>query len=251
MRNLDNEKRKIAILYICTGNYHIFWEDFYKSAEKNLLTDYEKEYFVFTDYNALSCRENSNIHVVYQEKLGWPNDTLMRYHIFSKIEQKLEKFDYIYFFNANILVVAPVGDEILPDDKEGGLCALWHPIYYQEYDNTKYNYERNPKSLAYIPIGEGERYYAGGLNGGTSKAFLELTRQLAENIERDKENNIIAIHHDESHINKYLVNRPVRVLSPLYGWPEEFGPNHQMKILIKNKMKYGGHEALRSGVLPL
>jgi len=35
----------------------------------------------------------------------------------------------------------------------------------------------------------------------------------------------------------------------LYGWPEELGPNHQMKILIENKMKYGGHEALRSGGL--
>ena len=246
MENLKTKKGKIAILYICTGNYHIFWEDFYKSAETNLLQDYEKEYFVFTDYKGLACRENSNLHVVQQEKLGWPNDTLMRYHIFLLIEDELETFDYIFFFNANILIIAPVGEEILPNDKDGGLCALWHPIYYKETDNRNYNYERNEKSLAYIPIGEGRRYYAGGLNGGTRAAYLELIRQLRENIEIDKENNVIAVHHDESHLNKYLVNRSVRVLSPLYGWPEELPPNQKMKILIKNKMKYGGHEALRN-----
>lgn len=254
MQNLDNKKSKIAILYICTGNYHIFWEEFYKSAEKNLLQDCEKEYFIFTDYKKLSCRENSNIHVIHQEKLGWPYDTLMRYHIFCKIEPELERFDYIFFFNANLFIVAPVGEEILPNDKECGLCALWHPGFYKEIDNTKYTYDRNPKSLAYIPFGEGKRYYAGGLNGGTAKAYLELVRQLAENIQRDKNNNIIALWHDESHLNKYLLNRSVRVLSPLYGWPEgwpaEFSSNNQIKIIIKDKTKYGGHEVLRSGALP-
>jgi len=251
MQNLEDKKCKIAILYICTGNYHIFWEDFYQGAEKNLLQDYKKEYFIFTDYKNLSFRENSNIHVVQQEKLGWPYDTLMRYHIFCKIEHELEKFDYIFFFNANMYIVAPIGEEILPSDEECGLCALWHPGFYKEIDNTKYTYDRNQKSLAYIPIGEGKRYYAGGLNGGTATAYLELIHQLAENIQRDKDNNIIALWHDESHLNKYLLNRSVRVLSPLYGWPEgwpeEFSPKNQIKIIIKDKMRYGGHEALRSG----
>ncbi len=242
-----NIKHKIAILYICTGKYHVFWEDFYKSAEKNLLTDHEKTYFVFTDYQELPFSDQSNVQVIAQEKLGWPDDTLMRFHMFRKIEYELEKFDYILFFNANLLIVAPVGEEILPNNGEDGLCALWHPCFYNEIDNQKYTYERNQNSLAYVPMGDGTRYYAGGLNGGTRAAYLQLIHQLADNIERDKENNIVALWHDESHLNKYLLHRSVRVLSPLYGWPEEFPPNHQVKIMIKDKRKYGGHQALRNG----
>lgn len=41
--------KKIAILYICTGKYDIFWEDFYKTSEKYFLNNSEKHYFVFTD----------------------------------------------------------------------------------------------------------------------------------------------------------------------------------------------------------
>ena len=43
--------KRVAILYICTGKYNIFFADFYRSAEEYLLTDkqYKKEYFVWTD----------------------------------------------------------------------------------------------------------------------------------------------------------------------------------------------------------
>lgn len=34
--------KSIGILYICTGPYYLFWEDFFKSFEAKFLTDYEK-----------------------------------------------------------------------------------------------------------------------------------------------------------------------------------------------------------------
>lgn len=36
-------KKSIGILYICTGPYYLFWEDFYNSCEKNFLPNYEKD----------------------------------------------------------------------------------------------------------------------------------------------------------------------------------------------------------------
>ena len=39
----------IAILYIATGRYITFWNDFFKSAEKYFITQATKHYFVFTD----------------------------------------------------------------------------------------------------------------------------------------------------------------------------------------------------------
>ena len=40
---------KVAVLYICTGKYDVFWKDFYISYEKYFLPDCEKHYYVFTD----------------------------------------------------------------------------------------------------------------------------------------------------------------------------------------------------------
>ena len=34
---------KIAILYICTGKYNLFFKDFYTSCEKYLLREFNKQ----------------------------------------------------------------------------------------------------------------------------------------------------------------------------------------------------------------
>ena len=60
------KKPTIAILYICTGEYVLFWENFYASAEKHLLPDYEKHYFVFTDVAEIFMGHLPNIHLQYQ-----------------------------------------------------------------------------------------------------------------------------------------------------------------------------------------
>ena len=58
-------------------------------------------------------------------------------------------------------IVSEVGDEVLSD-----LVATMHP-YQSFYPKEQRTYDRNPKSLAYVPPGkEGELYYAGGFNGG-------------------------------------------------------------------------------------
>jgi len=94
---------KIAILYIFTGKYHIFWEEFYKSAEHFLLPGIQKEYFIFTDANALYDQNKENIHLIEQRDLVWPYATLNRFTMFSRISPTLKTCDHIFFFNANIL----------------------------------------------------------------------------------------------------------------------------------------------------
>lgn len=57
-----NISPRIGILYIATGRYYVFWEDFYKSAEKYFLPNLEKQYFIFSDYeNTFFGEENGNI----------------------------------------------------------------------------------------------------------------------------------------------------------------------------------------------
>ncbi len=157
--------KKIAILYICTGKYDIFWKEFYKSSEKYLLPNCEKTYFVFTDAEKIYDEEkNKRIHKIYQENLGWPDNTLKRFHMFWSIKKDLEKYDYIYFFNANCEIKRTITEqEFLPDPKK--LLVVKHIGYHHKY-NLFYPYERRKNSTAYIKRGYGNTYIFGGFNGG-------------------------------------------------------------------------------------
>ncbi len=232
---------KIAILYICTGKYNIFWEGFYKSSEQYFLTNHTKEYFVFTDKDIRPV--NERVHKISQEKLGWPYDTLMRFKMFSNIKDKLLFFDYIFFINANMRFLQPVNEEVLPSEEEG-LLMVKHPGFYNK-SRLEFTYEKNPKSSAFISSNEGKYYYMGGFNGGVSSSYLKLIHILKTNIDKDLENDIVALWHDESHLNKYMLNKKAKILEPSYGYPEGWELPYEQKIIILDKTRFGGHNFLR------
>ena len=230
---------KIAILYICTGKYNRFFKEFYDTSELYLLKDIaHKEYFVFTDDLSLSNHEN--VHLKFKKCQGFPADSLFRFDMFLGIKDELEKFDYIYFFNSNAKFLSPVGKEILPDGKVQLVGAEW-PVNRKPFNHPAfYPYEKNNKSLAYISSHEKGPfiYFMGGINGGTSKAYLHMIETLAMNIRKDCDNGIIARVHDESHINRYFRDHPCKVLSPEYCLPEEFITDKLApRMIFRNKTK--------------
>ena len=122
-----------------------------------------------------------------------------------------------------------------------------HP-YQSFHPKESRSYDRNPKSLAYVPVGdEGEFYYAGGFNGGCTLKFLEMCEVLAGRVIEDLNNNVIALWHDESQMNRYLIdNPPTLTLTPSYCFAEEFIGNtdypYEPKIVALKK----NHNELRS-----
>lgn len=236
---------KIAILYIATGKYDIFWQSFYESAMKYFCVAHERHFFVFTDSDAI-C-ESANIHKIYQENLGWPGNTLQRYAMFWRINESLREFDYIFFFNANCEFKAFVNDEFLPNfsDENQQLLVVKHPGFYDK-NPSDFTYDRNPKSLAYIQHGGGDLYVFGAVNGGKAEAFLRLIWQLKENIQSDLNRGVIALWHDESHLNRYILDRnDLKIMSPAYAMPQDWDLPFPCKILIRDKKYFGGHEFLR------
>lgn len=237
----------IGILYVCTGKYTIFWDEFYTSFKKNFCKSSEKKFFVFTDANDLKYADNQDVRVVYQEQLGWPYDTLMRFSMFNKAKNELSECDYIYFFNANMVCEKEViEEEILPCIGKGQqLVVVKHP----GYGSKKMMYcplERNSKSLAYIPYNKGRVYVCGGVNGGTASAYLQLINDLKERIDNDLSNGIIAKFHDESHLNKYILNREdVRVLTPEFCNPDDLSIPYEKKIRLLDKRKYLNINAIK------
>lgn len=239
---------KVAILYIATGRYIVFWEHFYRSAEKFLLPKSDKNYFVFTDSPHILGEEHSNVTRIEQKKLGWPYDTLMRFDIFLSIRETLEKFDYIYFFNGNSELLSEVNEtEFLPCEDNYNLVFTHQPHMFH-LPKRRFTYDRNPESCAYIPQGDGKYYFTGALNGGKAKYYLEMCEKLSQNTHTDLEKNIIARWHDESHLNRYAIGRTdIKILPPYFTRSETEKWKTSAKIMFSDKTHYrfGGHAYLR------
>ncbi len=95
----------------------------------------------------------------------------------------------------------------------------------------------------------------GGFNGGTTTGFKHLIDTITHNTEVDEKNGVMAVWHDESHLNRYLYDKKLLILPPMYGYPEnkvgseathkEFDKTHKLLIMDKSNPKWGGHRYLR------
>lgn len=251
------KKPKVAILYIALGRYICFWKDFYLSCEKHLL-NCEKHYFIWTDNTDFDFSKNKNVTVVSAQKKGWPYDSLLRFEMFLEKKDELQKYDYMYFFNANMEFINDVDlSEIAPHLwHDSGIVAGVHPGKYGDvFDNQpdKFPYERRSESTAYIPFGCGKHYVCGAFNGGTSTGFLKMCAVLSKNVRIDIKNNINACVDDESHLNAYLVDKEYLLCGQAYGFPEAKLRGLSPKVLAiikiisrhKEDPKYGGAAWLR------
>ena len=77
-----------------------------------------------------------------------------------------------------------------------------------------------------------------------------MCKEIENSIRKDFQNGIIAIWHDESHLNKYMLDKNPLIIPPQYAIPENWkykGYTKNRKGLLLNKLhwKYGGHSYLR------
>ena len=222
---------KVGILIISTGRYDVFVGPLLESINKYFLTNHEKQIYHFSD--------QYNVDNFFVPHLPFPGPTLCRYQWFVQYRQAIDA-DVLYYLDVDMRIVAPVGDEILPD--ETGLVATRHPGFWNggwgDVGTTK-------RSTAYVPKAERRAYYCGGFQGGTRSAYLDAAEEMARNINEDKKRGVVATWADESHWNKYLTSHSFKELSPSYCFPEAEwakGLPFDKKIIALDK----DHKALRS-----
>ena len=220
--------KTLAILYICTGPYAVFWHDFYPNFKANFLPDCDRTFYVFTDA----------AHIDYEDApdVPWPQSTMLRFDAFLGQADALQDYDYLFFANANLHCTRVIrADELLPDPAAGqSLTAVCHLPYYGK-NPIFHPYDRSGKSRASIPYSCGQYYVAGGLNGGTAAAYLALCRELKKRTDEDLQNNVIARFHDESQLNRLVAETPgkFRILPPDYCTPEETPPGMRPFLCCK------------------
>lgn len=214
----------IGITVMATGKYIQFVPPLVESAKKHFCTNHNVTFYVFTDQDFPST---DNIVTIYQGRLGWPFDTMMRFHAYALQKDLLSREDYLYACDADMLFVGDVGDEILSD-----LVSTQHPGFVGQ----RGSYETRPISKAYISDREGDQYFCGGFYGGNSHEFLKMASICAKNILTDLGNGFIAVWHDESHLNRYFVDhKPTKILTPSYCYPESWKLPYTKRLLALDK----------------
>lgn len=146
---------------------------------------------------------------------GWPAATMYRYHVLLD-QAHLLRHEYLFLTDADMRFEDTVGPEIL-----ASLVAVQHPGHVG-HTLDRLPYERRPESTAYVARDEGRMYFAGGLVGGERERFLALARRITSQIDADDARGVTAVWHDESHLNRCLIDEPPELeLSPAYCHPDD------------------------------
>ena len=223
----------IGLAVVATGKYLSMALSMVDSARLYFFKGHFVRFFVFTDQ---SHPDGKDLQFIKVEHESWPFPTLKKFHYLCNHETVFYDVDYLFLCDADMLFVNPVREEILPLDVPY-LTGTSHPGFWRQDLNAKIRgtYETNKLSSAYVKADEGSIYYAGGFNGGRTKEFLAMARTIKKNIDNDLSKKQIAVWHDESHINRYYVDNPPKLLPPDYCYPESWNLPVPKKLLALDK----------------
>ena len=250
----------IGVLTIATGKYTQFLTGLYSSIAQNFLIDEDITCYLFTDDIEGAKKYIPDTRLNHQcfhiERMGFPGDTLYRYRHFASLDDRLDdlnlkKPDYLFYSDADMLVVQQVGKEVIPQ-KIYGLTATAHPGFYlgKTPQHPLGTPESRQQSKAFIPSHRYRPcYVAGGFNGGAYDAFIRMSKEISANIDDDNSRGIIAVWHDESHLNEYVTRpenlRHLKIMTPSYCFAEYNSPQevgYPAKIVALDK----DHAEIRS-----
>ena len=211
---------KVGIVFIGTSKYVEFFPMYHPALESNFLKESDKTYFVFTDQPDHEYFKKPNVEVQAVDHVGWPYITLYRFKFMAQIKERLKDFDWLFFIDADL-----IAQDSMPEKEILGhgmpLIGVQHPGFMGMVGT----YETNPKSLACIFDGyyDLSKYRQGCFWGGKSEEFIKMIVELERRVDVDLENEIVAVWHDESHMNKYFVenNHKVFTLHPGFATPQQ------------------------------
>jgi hypothetical protein len=221
--------KRIGLVCIATGKYKKFVEPFTRSVSTYFFKDNPVTAFLFTDKPNYAIPV-VNIQIDY---VGFPDVTLLRYNMFHKYKDLIiSMVDYVFYSDIDMLFVDTVGPEILPE-RQDEIVVVKHPGYWRGGGT----WETRSESMAYVAPENRKEYFAGGFLGAETFDFFEMCKKIGNNVMKDKNRKIAAIWDDESHLQAYVVDKPKKVLSPSYCYPELEENPPEWKIAVRENFK--------------
>ncbi|XP_069775103.1 N-acetyllactosaminide alpha-1,3-galactosyltransferase-like isoform X3 [Narcine bancroftii] len=222
----------------------LYLERFLLSADEHFMPGFPVIYYVFVDDLAklkqitpkLSGRGKVQDLKVEKHR-RWQDNSMFRMKLIKELIETHVKNEanYIFCFDVDQHFNGRFGTEALSES-----VALLHAWFYRKL-KFFYTYESNPLSSAYIES-KGDFYYHAAVFGGTWQSVRNLTERCHHGIMKDKQRNVEALWHDESHLNKYYwLHKPTKILSPEYCWDKKIGWRRDIHVfrLLWVKKQYG------------
>uniref|UniRef100_A0A3P9IT32 Alpha 1,3-galactosyltransferase 2 n=1 Tax=Oryzias latipes TaxID=8090 RepID=A0A3P9IT32_ORYLA len=216
-RHHQEAKTTVALTVFAVGRYlDAYLNTFLTSAEKHFMVGLPVTFYVFTDQPEevpnITLAPLRHLKVIEVERYSrWQDISMMRMKTISEIIEKelRHNFNYVFCLDVDQEFKGRFGSEAL-----GESVAVLH-VYYYKLPKTQFTYDRNPKSKAYMT--EGDYYYHAAVFGGSCDKVKALADYCYLSTMEDKLNDVEALWHDESHLNKYFwLNKPSRILSSEY-----------------------------------
>lgn len=212
-------RTSVALTVFAVGRYlDKYLETFLVSAEQHFMIGLPVTFYVFTDRPSdvprVDLGPRRYLRVLRVERHSrWQDISMMRMKTISEmIDSEMQYlFTHVFCFDVDQRFMGRFGSEALGDS-----VALLHAHYYK-LPKEQFTYDRNPKSKACMETGD--YYYHAAIFGGTWENVKAIADACLAGIMEDKQNDVEALWHDESHLNKYFwLHKPTKLLSPEYCW---------------------------------
>ena len=161
-----------------------------------------------------------------------PLTTLLRYHYILQAKHLWNRFDLIYYMDADLDVKQNIElNEIVPDEPNQYVVVR----HFHEDICKDIHLENNPQSKAYVE--NIPNYYHACFYGAYKQPFDDLMVYGNEMVNQDLKKRIVAKWFDESHFNKYMTDKNVKVIpGHVYAHPERW--NLDAKIIHGNSFTF-------------
>jgi hypothetical protein len=232
---------------IATNNYLNLWKMSVNSLEKKFnFSDITISIYLFTDQaeEATSWIENHlskiKVKVIEIPNLRWPEATLVRYRLIVE-SQDLFTEPILMYLDSDMEVLNDFGTHLLQEFDGNRMCLVIHPGY--AHGAGRWNtwltsprtllrdlkilfigqmqpgaWERRKASKAFVPRRRRKTYVHGAIWFGSRNKFIQMCNILSERIDLDAANSVIAVWHDESHLNWFAANYDVKYLDSRFSW---------------------------------
>jgi len=208
----------VNLLVIATNKYICYLEGLLDSADELFLKEHRVFYNIFTDRVAdvrtlLHLKPYyNNVRLFEIEHKPFPYSTLYRFHFFQQYMSEMPG-DFFFYIDADCLIMEKVsGQDVLSPRTAVQHCG---------FVNSRGTYEENPNSTSFVRNNEGDIYYGGGFWGFSKAEFVRVVNAAVTMIDTDYNNKITPVWHDESVLNRILIDKPpTKVLDPSFHYPE-------------------------------
>jgi hypothetical protein len=240
---VDHKEYDLTIFSVATDRYIKYWSEMVNSYLRTNRPAIKIQWVVFTDKAEqidpdLISKLGKSLLVSNIPHREWPFPTILRYQFLTSIsEQVLGRI--VMHLDADMLFVGEIDFAKLEGSLgQKGVSLVKHPGYFRPKGTEKLmfyikrpkyfikdfktylrfgglgTWERNKESKAFVPRSKRKDYVCGGTWLGRRQEIVILCKELSTRISEDFAREIVAVFHDESHLNWYQAKNQFHLLNP-------------------------------------